>query len=146
MLRSAIHEKLCEMKKVFAFCWIFVDCALLIHVDELTLTNLFVQILIEFPYHALNLRFSHFDVHASKCLLQLFSSKELACVWRCKYLKDFKQILFFSGVYFKLFQFFFDGLLLLRLTLTQFLHVELEFTLGQTVLLFENYRIFILTL
>lgn len=61
-------------------------------------------------------------------------------------MEDTQQVFFFSGVDLELLEFFFDGLFLLRLALSQFLHVELELPLASPVFLLKNYAVLVLPL
>lgn len=134
------------MEKVLALCGVLINGALLVHIHELLLGDLLVEVLVELPDHPLYFGFAHPDAHAFEGVPDLLGGEVLVGVPGRELLKHLQQVLLLRRVDLKLFQLFFDGLFLLGLALLEFLEVELELGVGQPVLLFEDDGVFVLLL
>lgn len=51
------------MEEVLALCRVLVNSTLLVHIYELLLRDLFIEVLVELPYHPLHLCLAHPHTH-----------------------------------------------------------------------------------
>lgn len=60
MVRPTVHEELGQVEQVFVFCSNAIDGASFVHICELSLRNVFVEVVIELPHHPFYLFLAHF--------------------------------------------------------------------------------------
>lgn len=84
------------MEQVLALSRVLIDGALLVHVDELLLGDLLVEVLVELPHHAFDVGLAHLDAHALEGVLDLLGSEVLVAVPGRQLLKHLQQVLLLS--------------------------------------------------
>lgn len=84
------------MEKVLTLCRVLVNGALLVHIDELLLGDLLIEILVELPNHPLNFSLAHPDAHPLEGVLDLLGSEVLMAVPRRQLLKHLEQVFLLS--------------------------------------------------